>query len=856
MHSHLEEKVEELMSGGMSRRGAESAARREFGNLGLVERDGREVWRWSMVETLLMNIRFGMRSLRKNPGFTIVAVATLALGIGATSAIYSVTYATLLAPMPYPKPEQLVMVWSQVQHRRVWGASAGDFLDWKRQSTVFQDLNAATSQSSNFNLAIAGHPEFVKAQLVTPGYYTMIGVKFLLGRNFLPEEGTVGKEHVVFLTNKLWRRLGADSSVVGKQLRMNGELYTVVGVTERGPLDRIQFDLVVPLVITPEQMNHARHWLFVMGRLKDGVTLTWAQAEMSVVARNIARENPDTNRNWGVSVEHLQNDFLPPDTRAMLWLLLGAVGFVLCIACVNVANLQLARSTVRRKEVAVRVSLGASRRQIFAQFLTESVVLAIAGGALGVGLAWGLVKVIVAMLPAFTLPSEANVEISVAVLMFTMIVALSAGMLFGSVPAWQASGVDPNLALKAGTGIGGGRHGLRQALVVLEFGLALSLLCGAGLAIRSFWNLRRVDLGVRTDHMLTFSLPVPEGRLTQPEEMVSFYRELLQKVHALPGVLAAAVGTGMPVEGPGRGAQFWIAGAPYVERDARPDAGFQAVTPDYFGAFGIRIVKGRAFSEEDRARGVRVAMVNENFVQRYLPNVDPLQQRIVTENTVAAERANQPLVEWQIVGVFRNVRSFGLRNEHVPEMDVPFWQSPAAQAEMTVRTTGDPTALTTSIQEAVTSMESDLPLANVRTMEQVVNDALAGDRFSTVLFGGFAVLALLLAAVGIYGVMAFGVTQKTHEIGLRLALGARRDHVLRMILREGTVLALLGLALGLGGAYAVGRLLKSTLYGVQTIDVGVLGAVAVTLLVAALLASYVPAWRAARVDPMVALRYE
>jgi predicted permease len=376
------------------------------------------------------------------------------------------------------------------------------------------------------------------------------------------------------------------------------------------------------------------------------------------------------------------------------------------------------------------------------------------------------------------------------------------------------------------------------------------------LAIRSFWNLTRVDLGVRTDHLLTFALPVPEGRLAQPEQMDAFYQELMEKVRALPGVSAATVGTGLPVQGTGRGMQFWIASAPYVERDARPGAGFQAVTPGYFEAFGIRIVKGRAFTQEDRARGVPVVMVNENFVQRYLPSVDPLTQRIVTENTIPAERAKQPLVEWQIVGVFRNVRSFGLRNEREPEMDVPFWQSPLAQAEMSVRTAGDPTSLTTSIQEVVTSMESDLPLANVRTMEQIVDDQLAGDRFSTAFFGGFAALALLLASVGIYGVMAFAVTQRTHEIGLRMALGARRDHVMRMILSEGTVLALVGLAFGLSGAYLVGRVMKSMLYEVQAIDVGVFGAVALTLLAAAGLASYVPAWRAARVDPMVTLRYE
>ncbi len=855
IREHLEEKVDELVASGMSREDAVAAARRQFGNVTLAEHDGRAVWRWSWMEDFLSDVRYGLRGLRKNPGFTAIAILTLALGIGATTAIYSVTYATLLAPLPYPHPDRLVIVWPQFQHHRVWGTSAGDFLDWKRQSNVFEDLTAWDSQSSSFNLVSAGHPEQVLAQRVLADDYRVMGVRFLLGRNFVPEEGTSGKEHVAILTYKLWKRLGADNGIVGQQLRMNGELYAVVGVTAPGPLDRIKFDLIVPLVFKPDQINHGFHWLFVMGRLKPGVTLAEAQANMSVVAHRIAQDHPETNKDWEVSVEQLQNDFLPAETKVTLWLLLGAVGFVLCIACVNVANLLLARSSVRQREVAVRVSLGATRQRIFAQFLTESLVLALAGGALGVALATALVKVIVALLPEYTLPSEADVRISMAVLVFTLMVTVAAGLLFGCAPAWQASGVDPNRALKGGKDGTGHRH-LRQALVVMEFGLALTLLSGAGMALRSFWNLAHVDLGVRTDHILTFTLPVADGRLTQPDQMIAFYRELVAKVRTLPGVSAANVSTGLPVEGPHRGTQFWIAGAPHVERIARPSAGFQAVTPGYFEAFGIEMVKGRAFTEEDRAGGVRVAVVNENFVRRYLPNVDPLTQRVVTESKVPGVHGEEPLVEWQIVGVFRNVRSFGIRNDQVPEMDVPFWQSPWPQAEMAVRSASDPALLTKSIQEVVSSMESDLPLANVKTMDQIVDDRLAGDRFSAVLYGGFAGLALLLAAVGIYGVMAFAVAQRTHEIGLRLALGARSAQVVRMVLSEGAILALLGVAIGLIGAYMVGRVLKNTLYGVAAFDLGVFAGVALTLLAASVAASYVPAWRAAKVDPMAALRYE
>jgi putative ABC transport system permease protein len=856
MQQHLEEKIEELVATGLSRKEASAAARREFGNVTLIENDSREVWQWRSAEQFFSDVRFGLRGLRRNSGFAVVAILTFALGISSITAIYSVTYATLLAPLPYPEARQLVMVWPTRANKRVWGASTGDFLDWKRESNAFQDLNAATASGTSFNLATGARPEHVVAQQATPGYYRMIGVRFLLGRSFLPEEGTPGKDHVVILTYKLWKRLGADSEIIGKPLRMDGVPYTVVGVTAPGPLDRIQFEMVVPLVFRPDQINHGNHWLFVMGRLKPRVTIAEAQSDMSVVALRIAQDNPQTNTNWWVRVEPLQDDFLPSAVRTTLWLLFGAVGLVLCIACLNVANLLLARSTVRQKEIAVRVSLGASRQRIFAQFLTESLVLAIVGGAVGVGLAGALIKIIISMLPEFALPSEADVKISAAVLLFTLVVSLSAGVVFGCAPAWQACGVDPNQALKGGrTGVG--RQRLRQILIVLEFGFALTLLAGAGLAIRSFWNLAKVDLGVRTDHILTFSLPVTDGRLVQPEQMVAFYDELLTRIKAAPGVSAVAASTGLPVAGTRGGIQFWIAGAPAVDRDSRSGAAFQAVTPGYYQTFGIQIVKGREFTREDSAGGVQVAVVNENFVRHYLPRGDPLTQRIIVESKrIPGVPSEHPLEEWQIVGVFRNVRSFGPRNEGVPEIDVPFWQSPSPQADMAVRTMGDPSAMIANVADVVATLEPDLPIANVKTMSQIVDESLAGDRFFTVLYAGFAALALLLAAVGIYGVMAFAVAQRTHEIGLRLALGARRNQVLRMVLTEGMRLALLGLAFGLLSAFAVARILKGLLYGVATLDSGTFALVALTLFASAVLASYLPAWRASRVDPLVALRYE
>jgi putative ABC transport system permease protein len=806
------------------------------------------------MRTLRQNARYSIRLLRKNPGFTLVAAITLALGIGANTAIFSVIYAVLLAPMPYPNPDQLVMVWSKIQDNRN-SVAAGDFLDWKKQNKTFQDINAWTG--ANFNFATPDQPEQVNGSAQTPGFLTMTGNEFFLGRDFVPEEGVVGKEHVVILMHKLWEHLGSDRNIIGKQIRMNSEPYTVVGVLAAGQADRLQPQFTVPLAFKPEQINHDFHWLLVMGRMKPGVSVAQAQADMAVVTSRIAQDNPQSNKGWGASVELLHNDFFPRDARQVLWLLMGGVGFVLLIACANVANLLLAKGTTRLKEVAVRTSLGATRWHVFSQFLTESLVLAILGGGLGIAVGAAMVKVILAEMPPFTLPSEADVTLNVPVLLFTLAATTIAGMLFGCAPAWQASRVDPNETLKEGgrSGTGAGRKRVRQALVVAEFALALTLLAGAGLAIHSFWNLARVDLGVRTDHILTFSLPVPEKKLTQSAQIVSFYRQLVEKVESLPGVEHAEVATGMPLQGPGFGMPFTIAGKPVSDPSTRPGAGFQMVTPDYYQTFGIQIVKGRGFTDQDAAGHVRVALVNETLAKKYFSDVDPLSQRLIVEDLIPGVTKLGPPVEWQIVGVFRNVRA-GVRNDGFPEIDVPFWQSPWPQVGMAVRTTGDPVAMSKSIAGAVHSLDPELALADIKTMDQIRDEALVTDRFNTALYGCFATVALLLAAVGIYGVMAFAVAQRTHEIGLRMALGASRDHVVGLILKEGIVLAAIGLGVGLVGACFVGRAMRGLLFGVGTIDAAAFTVVAIALFAAALLACYMPANKAAKVDPMVALRYE
>jgi putative ABC transport system permease protein len=808
------------------------------------------------MQTLFHNVRYALRQLRKSPGFAAVAVLTLALGIGATTAIYTVLYATFLAPMPYSHPEQLVMVWSKINGDRN-PVSAGDFLDWKRQGTVFQDLNAWSGDS--FNLSTSERPEEIPGHVTTPGWFKMQGIPFFLGRDFLPEEGEPGKDRVVILEHRLWERLGANRNIIGQQIRMNGDLYTVVGVLAPGVADRLPVQLAVPLAFKPEHINHNFRWLLVMGRMKPGVSLTTAQAEMDVIARRIGQDHPESNKSWGAGVELLRNDFIPRETLFTLHLLMGAVGFVLLIACVNVANLLLARATTRQKEVAIRAALGASRRELFAQFLIESLVLAVCGALIGIGVAEALVKGVTAIMPPSTLASEAEaaIQISVPILLFTLVTTMLAAILFGCAPAWQASGVNPNDALKEGgrAGTSGGRRQLRRALVIMEFALALTLLAGAGLAIHSFWNLAQVDLGVRTDHILTFSLPVPQGRLSQPEQIVGFYRQLLEKLESIPGVTRAEAATAIPVERRDFDMFFSVVGKPVPDLSARPNAGFQMVTPGYFQTFGIHVIQGRNFTEQDVAGGLPVAMVNENFVKRYLSDVNPLTQRLAVEQLIPGANRNGPPIEWQIVGVFHNVRTGDLRADY-PEIDVPFWQSPWPQASMAVRTTGDPGTMTRSIAAAVSSMDSDLPIADVRTMDQIISESFGLDRFKTILYGTFAGLALLLAAIGIYGVMAFAVAQRTHEIGLRMALGAQREGVVLLILKEGMVLALAGLVLGLIGACLVGRTMSGTLYGVGTIDLSAFSGVAIVLLASAILACYLPARRAAKVDPMVALRYE
>ena len=647
---------------------------------------------------------------------------------------------------------------------------------------------------------------------------------------------------------------------------MSGELYTVLGVAAPSPSDVGDSSMNVPLSFKPEEIRRENHFLLVMGKLKSGITLDAANAEMAVIAKQLSQSYPKTNAGLTITVEPLKDDFLPKDTRLGLWLMMGAVGFVLLIACVNIANLLLAWGTARQKEIAVRASQGATRARIFRQFLIESLSLALMGGVLGSLLSVALLRGVMSLMPRNQLgiPYEADPHLNVPVLLFTLGATLISGVLFGCFPAWHAARQNISDMLKEGgrsSSAGASHIRLRRVLVVAEFALALILVAGAGLILRSFWNVTQVDLGIRRDHVLTFSVPIQHERTTSAAQIRSIYQQLEERIATVPGVMKVAIAPGLPTNGAGR-LHFTIAGQPSDESDNNPNkqpvANINTVTPGYFQTYGIRITRGRYLDARDLAGSPRVAMVSESFARQYLPGLDPLTQRVKLAELLPDK--NPPFgapVEWQIVGVFHDVQyESHPSTTGAAEIDFPFDQSPWPFTTIAVRTSGNPSSVTTGIAAAVRSVNPDFPMTHVRTMDQVISENLVTDRFTVLVFGTFAVLALFLAAIGIYGVMTFSVAQRTHEMGVRMALGAGSSHVLRLVVGEGMLAALMGMAIGLPGVYFVGKTLKGLLYNVGALDVRALTGVTIVLLASALVACYVPARRATRIDPLAALRRE
>jgi len=807
------------------------------------------------METVIQDIRYGVRTLLKNPGFTAVAVIALALGIGANTAIFSVVNTVLLKPLPYGDPDRLVYIWANPPRdaQQQNPVSPLDFQDWRSQSRSCVGMAARTAR--NFNLTSGDSPERVLGEMVTEGYFAVLDVKPLLGRFFTPAEGEVGNDHVVVLGNRLWqRRFGGDSGVVGRTLLLNNIPYTVVGV---GPDDhRASIELWTPLTLATESQDRGWHTLTVLGRLKPGVDAAQADAELKTIAAGLGRQYAVTNKGWSATVVPMQ-EMIVKDIRGALLILLGAVGFVLLIACANVANLLLARVAARQREIAIRTALGAGRARIMRQLLTESVVLGLAGGAIGTLLAlWG--TDLLSKLSMAGLPRTTEIAVDGPVLLFALGASVLTGIVFGLLPALQASRPNLTQPLKEGAralagGIGGRR--VRNLLVLSEVALALLLLIGAGLLIRSFATLQQIDTGFDPSDVLTVQMALSESKYQSPETQAGALDGILTRIKNLPGVQSAAITSALPLaQAGGSNLLFTVEGRPIPAPTDAPSAWLRLCSPDYFTVMKIPVVKGRAFSESERIGQPLVAMVNETMARRMWPGEDPVGKRL----TIGVPVDMPPdSIEWfSVVGVVGDVRHSALTSEPGMELYVSSRQNPPLSMSLVVRTAGDPLSLGSSIRREVSAVDRDLPLFQMQTMESVVAGSLARPRFYMLLLGIFAGVALLLAAIGIYGVIAQTVSQRTHEIGIRMALGAQRRDVLLMVVRQGMALAGAGVAVGLICAFVLTRLMESLLYGVSATDPLTFIAVAAGLVCVALVACWIPARRATRVDPMTALRYE
>jgi len=812
--------------------------------------------------TLIQDVRYGLRMLVKNPGFTAVAVITLALGIGANTAVFSVVNAVLLTPLPYKDAGRLVVVWEQNPERGWYRniVSAANFVDWRKQNHVFAQM-AAIDPQRTFNLTGGGEPEEVWGEQVTTNLFSLLGVRPVLGRDFLPEEDKPGGPRVVILSYGVWqRRYGGDASLVGKQISLNNDSYTVVGIMPADfyfpPFWRelIRVELWVP-GLDLSNLVRTDHADVALARLKPGVSPTQAQAEMDTIARGIQQQYPE-DKGWGVGLVALREQAVG-DTRPALLVLFGAVGFVLLIACANVANLMLARATTREKEVAIRTALGAKRTRLIRQFLTESLMLAVLGGALGLLLAAWSVQILVALSPKGALglggAGVGNVAISWGVLAFTIAAAVATGIAFGVAPALAVSKPDLNQSLKEGgrsSGDGSRRTRLRSALVVWEFALALVLLVGAGLMIKTLVRLGQVDLGFNPQNVLTMRIALLGSRYKDPGAQAEFFKQLLERMKSLPGVRWASVSRGLPVEG-WNGMGFVTEENPSPPPNEEPDANYLVIGPDYFRVMGVPLLEGRFFTDQDTNESARVVIVNEKLARKQWPGQDPIGRRLRMDGN-----NNSPWLT--VVGVVGNVRTQWPFPDFLSELYVPYTQYPwlLFPRHLIVRTVSNPTGLATAIAHEVKALDKDQPISDIRSLDQLVAEAVAQQRFAMVVLGAFASLALILAAVGIYGVMAYSVTQRTHEIGLRMALGAQPGDVLSLVVGRGLILTLVGVGAGLAGALALTRFLSSLLYEVRPTDFGTFAAVSLLLIGVALLASYIPARRATKVDPMVALRYE
>jgi putative ABC transport system permease protein len=788
-------------------------------------------------------MRYAFRLLSKSPLFTTVAILTLAIAIGANTAIFTLVDALLLRPLPYRDPDRLVMIWENSKRfGRINMVSAADFADWKARNTVFEDL--AYTWENLYTITGAGDPLSVLAHQASANFFPLLGVKPFLGRIFLP-----GEEFVAVLNYSLWQsHFGADRGIVGRSVTMDGKPYTIIGVMppEFAPFQR--GTLVTPLILKANEWNDRRnHLLRVHARLKPGIDLPEAQAQMSSIAAQLERTYPATNAGWGAQLQMLRETYVK-DIRPSLVVLQIAVLFMLLIACANIANLVLTRSSSRDREVAIRLALGSSQGRLFRQFLTEGLLLAIPGASLGILLAWWSVRAFPALLPASLaevyLPARALPAINAPVLLFTLAASLVAAILFGLVPAFRK----PALAGRNATA-GKEKGRLRNALVVAQIALSLVLLVGAGLMIRSLAKLHSRDFGFRTDRILTMFLAMPPNRYAGAQRTTSFVQEVIARTSAIHGVESVAGANTVPLGANYNRRGFSIPGLPAPAPGEENNAEFRLVTPDYFRTMGIRLLKGRFFNANDRLGTASVAMISESMAKRFWPSEDPIGKRVIVPDGIKPEPR-------EIVGVVGDTLSHGLASDVQLEIYRPFYQSGWPFFQLIVHTSQDPLTVAGAIQKAIWSIDPEEPIRGSATMEQLAQDSLVSRRIMVNLLTGFSTLALFLACLGIYGVIAYAVKQRTAEIGIRMALGATSGRVLSSVLGLGLRLALIGVIVGGVCALAVTRFLQSLLFGVSAADPRTFIAVSALMFAVAVVAALVPAQRAAKIDPMEALRYE
>ncbi len=858
---HIERRTRENIAAGMSPSAAREEALRRFGDVANVRKACRRIGtyriraqrRVEMLDELRGNLRYAVRTLHKRPGFAAVTILSLALGVGGVSAMFSLVDGVLLRPLPFADPDRLVLLWGVETGMRTGSSAASypDFVDFEEQNSVFEEL-AGWSSASFAVTGSEGEPMMIDAARVTYDLLPMLGVQPAIGRGFLPEEDRVGGEPVALISDGFWAsRFGSRSDIVGQTLTLDGVYVTIIGVMPTDLEFPASVQVWIPAVPVHASDSRGQHRIVALGRLEPGINIELAEEEMRAIAARLEEEYPQSNTNRGARLETL-HEAVVGNVRPALVMLLAAVATVLLIVCANVANLLLARSTTREKEVAIRTALGAGRRRLMRQLLTESLVLAVVGGALGVLLAVAAVGLVKAINPG-NLPRLDEVAVNARVLWVALAVSLVTGVVFGFAPSYHSSKPDLNSSLKEGgrTSTQGGRKPrLRQFLVVAEMAMAVVLVAGAGLLINSFLQLQRVDPGFRDKGVLIAPLALPASRYDSRQKVTAFFDELLESIEALPGVESAAAAYRHPLSG-GWETSFTLPGVYEPPEGQRPEARIRPITASYFQTVGIPLLQGRYFDEHDDDRAPGVVIINESFARAFFPEGDAIGHRLLRDQWWP----DLPF-EFEIVGIVGDVKMDGLTESTPWAMYYPHDHYPFAEMNVVVRAEGDPLAFAAAVRQRVWALDADLPVENVQALEQIRSESVARERFQTVLLGLFAVLALTLAALGIYGVMSYAVAQRTSEIGVRMSLGARANEVLAMIVGQGMKLAALGLVLGLVGAIATSRVMASLLFGVSPTDVPTFAAVTVVLAAVALLACVLPALRASRIDPVHALRSE